>query len=61
MESTDLLDIDQEDFPGMHAEMCLKDRERYEKELAQLSETNVALLQRIERLETAVREFGILL
>jgi hypothetical protein len=24
MESTDLLDIDQEDFPGMHEEMCLK-------------------------------------
>ncbi len=55
------LEIEQEAFPGMAAEMCLKDRERFEKEIEELHESDVELLRRLEKLEKAVRELGILL
>jgi hypothetical protein len=48
------LDIEQEAFPGMHAEMCLKDRERFDVELEELRETDVDHVKRIEELERTV-------
>ena len=51
------LEIEQEAFPGMAAEMCLKDRERFEKEIEELHESDVELLRRLEKLEKARGSF----
>jgi hypothetical protein len=48
------LEIEQEAFPGMHAEMCLNDRERFDGELEELRDTDVDHLKRIEELERTV-------
>ena len=42
------LEIDEEAFPGMHDEMCLSDRERFDGELAELRKENVELLRRVD-------------
>ena len=50
----DSLEIEQEAFPGMQAEMCLRDRERFDEELQELRKENVELLRRVEKLENAL-------